>query len=319
MANDVIFTNEVILQWLQYFAENTPIDLEQIKMMDVTKKNKNLIPTVESHKAVLAFMEAGDTEIFYHMWNAGLGGCEVWYNEGSDPTGPIKHDDVRFMIDRGINASAGMLVVNPNAVSTYKSGLGDLSVRSSSSQVGSELRNIILSKMHIDAEDTVCVVGGEIIAIDAAFQANEGTVIAVEYNHKQREALEDNIDYFDLRNVQIVDHVDKDTLAACPVPDIAFIVASASMEQEIQCLMELNPHIILVVYTLDFVEAGQLKNVFEAHGIKVVRRITGGGAVYHDRGNLNYSFITDCGAFDHAALSAKIILVSHELLSGLAS
>ena len=42
----------------------------------------------------------------------------------------------------------------------------------------------------------------------------------------------------------------------------------------------------------------------EAHGIKVVRRITGGGAVYHDLGNLNYSFITDCGEFDHAAMAA---------------
>ena len=46
---------------------------------------------------------------------------------------------------------------------------------------------------------------------------------------------------------------------------------------------------------------GQNQNTLEeineafvkTHGIRVVRRQTGGGAVYHDLGNLNYSFITD--------------------------
>lgn len=42
-------------------------------------------------------------------------------------------------------------------------------------------------------------------------------------------------------------------------------------------------------------EAEINRSFVEAHGIRVVRRMTGGGAVYHDLGNLNYSFITDAG------------------------
>ena len=45
-----VFTNEIILSWLQYYAGNTTIDLEHVKIIDITRKNKNVIPTVESHK-----------------------------------------------------------------------------------------------------------------------------------------------------------------------------------------------------------------------------------------------------------------------------
>lgn len=269
-----IFTNEVILSWLQYFAKNTAVDLEHVKMIDITKKNKNVIPTVESHKTTLVFSNAGIEDIFYRLWNAGLGECEVWYNEGSEPEGEVLNKKVKDMINRGINASAGMLIINPEARNTAKIGIGnELFRKGSIHYVGSEIRSVILNKMMVDTQEDICVIGGESIAIEAALMAEEGKIIAVEYNKADRETMEDNVQHFGLQNVIVIDHVDENSMKDCPQPSLVFMVASASMEQELACLTKLNPQIRVVIYTLDFHVAANAADTLEKYGITDVETI----------------------------------------------
>ena len=263
-----IFTNTSIISWLQYFSEHTDIDLEHVKLLDITKKNKNIIPTVEAHRCVLVFTEAGHPDIFYRMYNAGLGDCKVIYNEGSEPTGQIKEDPVSNMIDRGINASAGMLILNDNARSTMKFGMDNKAFSKGSVQyVGSEIRSIILSKMQIEEGKHLCIISGESIAVEAAIMNGEGSIIAVEYNHNDRNALEDNVDRFGLNNVTIVDKVDEETFSSLPVPDVTMLVASASMEQEMKTLLAINPNMEFVIYTLDFVVAASMLDICKSFGL----------------------------------------------------
>ena len=256
---DVLFNNGSIIEWLQYFSDNTDLDLEHVKILDITKKNKNLIPACEVHRCVLVFTEAGHADIFYRMYNAGLGDCKVIYNEGSDPAGPIKENLVSEMIDRGINASAGMLVLNPNARSTYKFGIDNSTLaKGTVKYVGEEIRSVILSKMRIEEGKNICAISAESIVVEASILDGEGSIIAVEYNKNDRKALEENMEQFGINNVTIIDHVDDDTMKGLPVPDVTMLVASASMEKEIETMLKLNPQMEFVIYTLDFVLAASM-------------------------------------------------------------
>ncbi len=62
-------------------------------------------------------------------------------------------------------------------------------------------------------------------------------------------------------------------------------------------------------------EAEINRGFVDQHHISVVRRITGGGAVYHDLGNLNYSFITDIDKAEQVVISKFAEPIVKALLS----
>jgi precorrin-6B methylase 2 len=264
-----LFTNEVILSWLQYFSQNVPINLAKLKMLDITGKNKNLIPTVMGNRAVLVFTDAGHPDIFYDMWTAELGDCDIWYNEGSDPSGPIKHDKVSDMINRGINASAAMLILNPNAATNYHIGMENSRFSCGSVQyVCREVRAIIMSKLNLGDQDNICIISGESIAVEAAIIAAEGSVIAVEYDRRDRDTMKCNVEKFGLNNVSIIESLEDDILDRLPRPNIAFIVASPRLSSEIKRLLAINPAMDFVIYTLDFEILNSLPALFRETGLQ---------------------------------------------------
>jgi precorrin-6B methylase 2 len=268
-VEQTLFTNEVILAWLQYFARNAPINLAKLKMVDITGKNENLIPIVMSNREVLVFTDAGHPDIFYGMWNAELGDCDIWYNEGADPSGEIKHDKLSDMINRGINASAAMLILNPQATTNYQIGMENSRFSCGSVHyVCREVRAVIMNKLNLGDQANICIISGESIAVESAIIAAEGRVIAVEYDRRDRDTMIENVVKFGLSNVTIVESLKDSLLDQLPAPDVAFIVASPRIGSEIKSLLAINPAINFVIYTLDFEILTSLPALFRENGLE---------------------------------------------------
>ena len=67
-------------------------------------------------------------------------------------------------------------------------------------------------------------------------------------------------------------------------------------------LWQNSPSIIIGKYqnTLEEINAAYVKN----HNIRITRRLSGGGAVYHDLGNINYTYIVDGSVGDKMDMAA---------------
>ena len=139
--------------------------------------------------------------------------------------------------------------------------------------VGKEIRAVIMSLLDVDTHDTILALQAESIVIEAAIVASEGNIIAVEPDAGSRRSMEENVDKFGVHNVQIIPDMSEGTLAAIPVPRLAFIVANHYLESDMERLLKINPDMQFVIYTLDLGILAQTKLIFDKLGIKNMEAI----------------------------------------------
>lgn len=262
-----IYDNEAMVSWMAYFADSMSVSPEKIKMMNICGKDKNVLPSIETHKRMLIFTDESHPNMFYTFWEAGYGDYDMWYAMGND-TASVKHCKVSDMMATKVEAPMVVFIVNENTRENARIGIRNEFFSSGTVKyVGKEIRAVIMSMLSVDSHDTICIVSGESIVIEAAIAASDGTIIAVETDKGSENSMEENVERFGVHNVSIITDVTAEQMKDLPVPRLAFIVASAKLEEQIASLVQLNPKIQIIIYTLELDTLAGIKNIFDKYGI----------------------------------------------------
>lgn len=262
------YKNSDILAWMGYFAEKMEVSPEKIKLLDICGKLKNVIPFVETRKRVLIFADEMHEDLFYDFWEAGFGEYDMWYGAGTEENGQIKQVKIKEVINKKITGPTVIFILNEKTRESYRIGMkNDMFSKGPIKYVGNEIRAVIMSMLGVDTQDTICLVDAESIAIEAAFVAGDGTIICVENDKGAKETMEKNVKQFGVHNVMIVPDLSPDTMDRIPAPRLSFIVANKHLEEDIQRLLNKNPKMQFVIYTLELNILSEIRGLFSKYNI----------------------------------------------------
>jgi precorrin-6B methylase 2 len=262
------FSTTQMLSWLGYYADIANLDVEDIKMVNICEKMKNVRPAIETNRYVLLFADENNKDICYVLWEAGLGNCKALVGYGTEPGDSVEKKVITDLMNDDLTGPTALLIENEDAHESFKIGIRNENfTRGPIHYVGHEIRAVIMSMLSVDEEDVLCIVTGESIVIEAAMLAAKGTIIAVETDNGSSVSMSENVDKFGVHNVEIVPDVSLETMRNLPVPRLAFIVASPKMEEQISDLLKLNPHMQFIIYTLELDVLSGIKELFEKYHI----------------------------------------------------
>lgn len=269
-AGDKIFTSAQMLAWVGHFADMMDVSPEKIKFINTCNRKKNVLPTIETHKRVMIFADGDRKDLFYELWEAGYGELDVWFAKGTEVNDDVKTSKIQTVMNYEITEPTVVFIVNEKTREASRFGIrNEFFSRGHVHYVGHEIRAVIMSMLACDVQDTICIVSGESIVIEAAIAASDGTIIAVEPDKGSMDAMYDNVVQFGVHNVEIVGDLEEETLSKLPVPRLAFIVATRHVEEDIARLKKVNPAMQFIIYTLELDIMSEMKHIFARQNLEI--------------------------------------------------
>ena len=137
------FSNSGMLNWLGFFANKMDVSPEKIKMLNICGRQKNVVPTIDTHKRVLIYTDASHEDLFYTLWEAGFGEYDIWIGEGTEPGSELTNAKLKNVINKKISEPTVIFIVNEKTRESVRYGMkNDLFTKGSVHYVCNEIRAV---------------------------------------------------------------------------------------------------------------------------------------------------------------------------------
>ena len=238
-----------------YFCGKLKTSWEDVKLMSLHGKNQNLIAAVSRYKKVFSLIGGKDgvREVCQMLERYGFGyvkvsvGSRLSYPDESIVTGTAKE-----LAAQEIGGLCVVLIENSHAGQfPVTHGIDDEAfIRGKVPMTKNEVRSISLSKLQLKEDSVIYDIGAGTgsISIEAALQAPDGFVYAIEKKEEACALIEENKRKFHTANVQVISGLAPEALENLPVPTHAFIGGSSgNMQAILELLLRKNPGIRVVI------------------------------------------------------------------------
>lgn len=237
-----------------YLCDRLHTAWEDVVLTSQHGRYVNLISKIRKNQKVFALMGKGSAvnELCrkmreYHM-------DQVILHVGQDlsyPAEKIQSGTAAELENENFADLCVILAKNPQPDQVITHGLEDeVFLRAKVPMTKSEVRSISLSKLHLTKDSIVYDVGAGTgsISIEAALQAEDGYVYAIEKKEEAVELMRENKKKFAADNLEIVEGLAPEALEELPSPTHVFVGGSSgNLKTILELVLKKNPQVRIVI------------------------------------------------------------------------